>query len=203
VRIWDGRPLTSEATAEREALGLLDFLFMKPLPQANVIDYLRSAMTIRPQARQLALSLADRYREETAPNRYHDAAWLVIRHPQANVFMCRFALAQMKAACERAPNNTHYRIALGIAQHRLGKFQKERYLEALATLTSCDQTQPATLAFLAMTEHQIGQMDQARSTLTRLRETMKGPEWASNQEAEAFLREAIELIEGKPAHPKL
>jgi WD40 repeat protein len=60
-KLWDARPWTPDAAIEREALGLLDFLFAKPLPKADVIAYLRNAPTIRPQARQLALSLADRY----------------------------------------------------------------------------------------------------------------------------------------------
>src|SRR5262249_41683796 len=71
VRIWDARPWSPEAAfeaaIEREALGLLDFLFARPLCQADVIAYLQTAPTIRPPARQRALSLVDRYHEETDP----------------------------------------------------------------------------------------------------------------------------------------
>jgi hypothetical protein len=41
----------------------------------------------------------------------------------------------------------------------------------------------------------LGQKDEARTTLARLRELVKAPEWASNEDAQAFLREAGELIE--------
>ncbi len=64
VRIWDARPWTPEIQVEREALGLLDALFAKPLGKAEVIAYLRSSPTVRPEARDKALALVDRYREE-------------------------------------------------------------------------------------------------------------------------------------------
>jgi hypothetical protein len=54
---------------------------------------------------------------------------------------------------------------------------------------------PADLAFLAMAHHQLGHAHDAQATLTRLRETMKNPIWASNQEAQTFLREAAALID--------
>ncbi len=71
LNLWDARPWTPEAAIEREALGLLDSLFAKPLRKADVIDYLQNAPTIRPRARQLALSLLDGYHEETNPETYH------------------------------------------------------------------------------------------------------------------------------------
>ena len=108
------------------------------------------------------------------------------------------AVAQMAAACRFAPArfapaNGEYAIALGVAQYRLGKFQKEEYRNALATLTKCDQYHATTLAFLAMAQHQLGQQEQAEATLARLREALKTPTWAKNAEAQGFLREAEAL----------
>jgi WD40 repeat protein len=201
VRIWDARPLAPEAAFEREALGLLDFLFAKPVAKAEIIAYLKSSSSIRPQARQTALALAECFKEEADAQKYYAAAWSVIRHPYSNVFMCQSALAQMNAACARAPNNEQYGIALGVARYRLGKFQKERYPEAQATMIKCDPNHPATLAFLAMTQYQLGEKEQASATLVRLCKIMGKPEWATSIDARAFLREAAELIEGKPAEP--
>ena len=63
--------------------------------------------------------------------------------------------------------------------------------------------QPADLAFLAMTQHQLGQPAPARATLARLRETLQqDPRWANDADAHAFLREAEALIEGDAAKPK-
>jgi sugar lactone lactonase YvrE len=198
VRLWDARPLTPEVRAEVEAVGLLDFLFSRPLPTSEVRAAIRRDQSITEATRQKALELAERFKEESDPQKYHDAAWPVLRHPYANVFVCRLALAQMNAACERAPDHALYRLGLGVAQYRLGKFHKERYPDALATLSKCDPNHPTMLAFLAMTQQQLGQKEQARTTLARLRELMKQPPWTTDAEVKLFLREASELIEGSP-----
>jgi hypothetical protein len=53
-----------------------------------------------------------------------------------------------------------------------------------------------------MAQHQLGEKEQARATLARLRALMKMPVWAANAEAGAFLREGAGLIEGEPAQPR-
>ena len=139
------------------------------------------------------MELAERFKEETDLQKYYAAAWPVIRHPHANVFMCQFALAQMHAACEQAPENATYRIALGIAQYRLAKFQKERYPEALATLSKCDQNQPATLLFLAMNHWQPGEKAKARQSFAKAVQLMeKGNN--DDPELKLFRAEAAELL---------
>jgi hypothetical protein len=83
------------------------------------------------------------------------------------------------------------------SSNRLAKFQKERYAEALATLTKCDQMHPTTLVFLAMTQHQLGERDLASATLTRLREVAKEERWAKDQQTAAFVAEAESLVQPK------
>jgi hypothetical protein len=199
IRLWDARPLTPDVRAEVTAVALLDLLFARPLPKSEVLAAVRRDKILSRAACQKALELAERYHEETDPKKYHASAWPVIRHPHANRFVCRFALAQTKAACERAPGDATYRLALGIAQYRLGRFEKGRYQEALATLARCDNKRPATLAFLAMAQMQLGDRDAARAALAQLRKIIKVP-LASQPDAQAFLREAAELID-RPAHP--
>jgi WD40 repeat protein/serine/threonine protein kinase len=194
VKIWDARPWTPEAALEREALGRLEFLFRKPLAKADVLAYLRNSPLIRPQAKQLALSLVDRYQEETDPERYSQAAWSVVRQRYLNAFQYDFALLQAKTACRLAPDLGPYVTILGAAQYRA-----HQYPEALKTLTKADQLHPggpASLAFLAMTQHQLGQTDQARRTFERLREVMRAPPGARNREAADLLREAEALLAG-------
>jgi hypothetical protein len=53
-----------------------------------------------------------------------------------------------------------------------------------------------------MTHQQLGHREEAQATLGRLREVMKQPYWEKNAEAQGFLREAEQLIEGKPADKK-
>jgi hypothetical protein len=87
---------------------------------------------------------------------------------------------------------------LGLAQYRAGQFR-----EALATLTQAEPLNakvfqgsiPRDLAFLTMAHYQLGQKDQARTALSRLRERMKEPRWANDAESQAFLHEAQALLQ--------
>jgi WD40 repeat protein/tRNA A-37 threonylcarbamoyl transferase component Bud32 len=195
VKLWDARPLSPEVKAEVEAVGLLDTLFAKPLPKSDVRAAIREQRFLSPAARQKALELADRYHEETDPQKYYATAWPVLRHPVANVFVEQTALAQMKAAFAKAPHEDKYQIALAVAHYRLGKFQKEHYHEALGLLAKCDPDQPATLAFLAMTQYQLGQKAEAQATLARLRKLLQTPERPKDQESQSFLAEAETLMQ--------
>jgi hypothetical protein len=202
IKIWDGTVLTTEARVEREAVALLNYVFSRPLPRADILEHLSSSPTLQPQVRAAAVDLIGRFHEETDAKRYYDAAWPVVRNRYANIFTSQLALAQMKKASAQAPTVAPYRIGLGVAQYRLGKFEKERYAEAQATLTTCDPNHPAALAFLALAQHQLGEKEQARATLARLRELMKRPEWAAHAESRADLHEAAALIDGEPTQPK-
>jgi tetratricopeptide (TPR) repeat protein len=191
-KLWDARPWTPEAAIEREALGLLDSLFAKPLRKADVIDYLRNAPTIRPRARQLALSLVERYHEQTNPETYHQESWALVRQPYLNAFQYRFALLQAEHACRLAPDRQEYRISLGAALYRT-----RRYREALETLGKAhrpDTGSPAALAFLAMAQHRLGQHDQARAVLVRLRVLFDQPHRAKDAEALDLMHEAEALV---------
>ena len=53
-----------------------------------------------------------------------------------------------------------------------------------------------------MAQHQLGQREKARAVLARVQEVMKDEQRAKNPDALSLLREAAELIEGKPAQPK-
>jgi hypothetical protein len=50
------------------------------------------------------------------------------------------------------------------------------------------------VAFLAMTQHQLGHAKEAQAELKRLRERMKDPRYAQADEAQGFLREAEALL---------
>jgi hypothetical protein len=195
VNVWDGRPLTPKVAAEVEAVDLLDSLVAKPLPTAVVRAALQKHVIVSDAARARALELVARFHEETDPSKYYAAAWPVLRHPYANVFIAEAALAQMKAAHDRAPNEDKYRMALGAAHYRLGKFQKEHYQHASALLAKCDHDRPATLAFLAMTQQRLGQKTEAAATLDRLRKLLQTGAWAKDADSQAFLAEAATLVQ--------
>jgi WD40 repeat protein len=225
LKVWDGRPWSSEAIREIEVLGLLNFLFSKPLAKADVLEYLRSSPIVRPQAREKALALIDRYREEQNPERYHQAAWAIVHQRYFNPFQYRFALCQADTARRLAPDQIKYLTTLGAAQYRAGQ-----YPQAGATLAQADlrhqaapaalaflahqfphalialwqgqplrQFVPANLAFLAMTYRQLGQKEPAQAALARLGVIAAKPEWAKDQEVQNFLREAETVLASKRA----
>jgi tetratricopeptide (TPR) repeat protein len=199
LSLWDARPWTPEAAIEHEAVGLLDSLFAKPLRKADVLDYLQNSPTIRPRARQLALSLVDRYNEEINPETYHQASWALVRQPYLNAIQYRFALLQAEHARRLAPDRQEYRIGLGAALYRAG-----RYREAVETLEKADRLDkdsPAVLAFRAMAQHRLMQHEQARAVLARLREIVDRPGGTTNADSLDLVHEAEALIPHDSAFP--
>jgi WD40 repeat protein/serine/threonine protein kinase len=227
IRIWDARPWTPEAaveaSVEREALGRLDFLFAKPLRKADVLDYLKNAPGITPKARQMTLELVDRYHEETDPERYFQASSAVVRKPYLNAFQYGFALQQARTACEPAPKKARYQTTLGAAQYRAGDYkqalktlmQAEQlhaattavlalpptpFTPALTVLGPTEQLRQnihTNLAFLAMTQHQLGQKEHAAASLARLREVTQKLELPKNEETHRLLDEVEALLGAK------
>jgi tetratricopeptide (TPR) repeat protein len=205
--------LAPDITTEAEAVSLLDGLFARPLPKSAVKDFIQNRLHLSEAVRRLALEIIEDYKEETDAEKYHAAAWPMLRHPYSNVFMLQTALAQMQAAVDKhRPDDDRfrqglldpptavldkYRRGLAIAHYRLGKFQKEHYQEALTILAKCDVygPHPVTQAILAVTQYQVGQQAQARATLVRLRDSIKtSPMSANNQEVRVFLAEAEILV---------
>jgi Flp pilus assembly protein TadD len=191
LKVWDARPPTPELRAEREALALLDFDFARPLRHADVREHLRDSAALSPAARETALALAERYPEETDAERYYQAGWAVLCRPGLNAVQYRFALRQAEAACRLSPGQAHFQTALGAAQYRTGHFG-----EARTTFTRAGPLTPAGLAFLAMAQQRLGQHEQARETLARLREDAAKREGDGDEEAEALRGEAERLLAG-------
>jgi hypothetical protein len=75
-------------------------------------------------------------------------------------------------------------------------------LTALGGADQLRQTIPANLAFLAMTQHHLGQKEQAQATLARLREAMQRPERAKDEDASHFLSEAEAVLKAKNGNPE-
>jgi WD40 repeat protein/serine/threonine protein kinase len=199
LAVWDAQPLTPEAAVEREALGLLGWLFSRPLPRQEILERLRTHPAIGEPVRRRALEVAAHFGEEDHPRPYAAAARALARQAHLTADWYRLALSQAEAACALAPEDGYCLTALGMAQYRLGK-----YPEALQTLTRADRlnaqpkggSAPADLALLALTHHQLGHQDEARAHLTRLREHLKSLPGSKDGEDGALLQEA-ELRIGK------
>jgi WD40 repeat protein len=199
VVLWDARPLTSEVSAEREAAALVAFHFNQPLSKMDVIETLQQNKAISEEVRKQALVFAHRFREEQDPKRFDAASRSLLRQQHLASRWYGQALRQAEAARRLAPQERSYLNTRGIAQYRLW-----RYREALDTLklrADLDGT-PADLAFLAMSHWRLGQTGKAQEYLNRLRKMMKQPQWAEDEEAQAFLREAETLLRGPIAIPQ-
>ena len=192
VKIWDSRPWSPDEVEEREALGRLAFLFARPLPRANVIADLKGSVVLRPGAREIALGLVDCFHEVTAPEPYHRASWALVRQPYLNAFQYRFALLQAEHACRLAPDRKEYRICLGAALYRAGRYQEA--IETLGKVDRPDTGSPTALTFLAMSHHQLGHQEQARAVLARLRQLPDQPPAAKDAETLGLVNEAEALI---------
>jgi WD40 repeat protein len=196
VRVWDASLPTKETQADGEAVALVDFLFSRPLPRVEVGDRIRRNPAITEAVRKRALDFAERYQEERDPKRFNESSMALLRQRSLAAPWYKEALVQAETACRLSPDKNLYRITLGLAQYRLGK-----YAEAAETLRQSSKGQdssPTALAFLAMAHHQLGQEDKAADQLTGLQKLMKGTRWAKDQEAQRFLREAEELIKASP-----
>jgi hypothetical protein len=145
--------------------------------------------------RKLAVTFAQRFKEEQHPKSYHGACRALVRQPHLAPHWYREALVQANTACRLDAQNAAYRATLGMTQYRLGK-----HAEAVETLRQPSQDRaptPASLAFLAMAHYQVGKKDKAADYLMRLRELMKDTHWAKDEEAQGFLRETEEMIDGQ------
>jgi hypothetical protein len=61
VRIWEGPALIPEARVEREALGVVEYLYSRPSAEADIRQSMLSDRTISEPVRQRALAFVDRF----------------------------------------------------------------------------------------------------------------------------------------------
>jgi WD40 repeat protein/Flp pilus assembly protein TadD len=203
VQVWEGLAVPDAVWRQRGLVSQVDSLFQNLLLRKEVLAALCKDPTLHEAEREFALQVANTRLEDFG--RLNANAWGSVRHRHASKDAYARALSLSEAAVRLAPGDGTALNTLGIAQYRMG-----RYTDALATLTKSEKLNatkegslPVDLAFLAMTQHQLGKKVEAKETLGRLRGTMKQPRWARDapfaRDEAGFLREAEELIEGKPA----
>jgi uncharacterized protein HemY len=207
VQLWDASPLTPERRVHREAASLVHFLLERAASATDLRERIRRDPTISEEVRARALELADgrweahvRHQAGKRAWELNLANWAVVREPGLDPVAYRLALRRAEAACSDLPDDGQIVNTLGVAQYRVGL-----YREALATLTRSNTLnggrESFDLAFLAMAQQRLGQVEQARRTLAQLRAAVKAPSGISDPEGAAFLREAEVLIELDPAFP--
>jgi WD40 repeat protein len=199
IRIWDAS-LSLEEWYGEEARALVEDRFKKLLDKEEVLASLRGDAALGDDLRRVALQLAGSYEE--SPFEMDNANWDVVKVPGGKAEDYAVALRRAEKVRRLVPDHPAYLTTLVAAQFRAGKFA-----EVLATFPITERLHaddplgqiPSDWAFRAMAEHLLGQTDQARATLARLRELMKEPRWAHHQEATAFLGEAEALLQTPPS----
>jgi tetratricopeptide (TPR) repeat protein len=194
--------LEKDALRKRALLEKVDKLYSRLLLKESVLREVRMDAWLSKADRRFALQVARHFAEN--PLQLNNAAWQIVRAAGGTNEANALALRQAEAAVQAAPGHGPYLNTLGVAHYRMGNYGK-----ALQTLTQSEKLnakqrgiQPADLAFLAMAQHQLAKIDEAKAALVRLREVMRQERWAKDAEAQGFLREAEVLIEGKPAEKK-
>jgi tetratricopeptide (TPR) repeat protein len=199
VKLWEGFVPTTSVRLRREALALLDDLFVTWVKPADVATRLQQEPSLDEEIRQAALTELEHFQAD--PVRLAAASYRTVRRPGAEAAAVEQALWQAEEACRRVPDHGAFVNTLGMAQYRAAKYQ-----DALETLTRADKINktrlkaayPGDQAFLAMSYFQLGQKDKAIEFLATLHMLVKQPRWSRNEEVLAFLREAEALCEAKP-----
>jgi tetratricopeptide (TPR) repeat protein len=193
VRIWEATAVSDAVWHQRLLVGQVASLFEKLLLREEVLAALRKDHTLTELDRQFVFQVAESHSED--PEQLNEAARKVFKTRDAGKEAYALALRQAETAARLSPGEGSILCTLGVAQYRTG-----RYVEALDSLTKSEKLHPewfgllpANLAFLAMTRQQLGQKDEAKATLARLREVFNQEFWARNSEAAGFLREAEEV----------
>jgi hypothetical protein len=176
----------------REAERLVHALFGRSMFRQDVFEAVSTNPSIGESVRREAFTLAEQLPEN--PTALNFVAWMVVRQPGADRAALRLALRQAETASRLAPGDGGILNTLGLAQYRLGMDE-----EAVASLTRADElnrmaqdsSNPADLAFLALAYHRLGRADQARAAVSRLRETMKRPQWGHGNQFHVPLADLV------------
>jgi tetratricopeptide (TPR) repeat protein len=147
----------------------------------------------------LALQIANARLWEDADKLRKEAQETVIL-PDKAIDEYQVALQKAERANDWEPNDPPILTTLGAAQYRLGYYEN-----ALMTLVRSanilsdagEEPDPVNLAFMAMALHRIGQIDEAKTSLDKLRELCKDEQYAEDIEVQNLLAEAEKLITGK------
>jgi tetratricopeptide (TPR) repeat protein len=200
IVLWE-TSIPREVRERRATHQVVADLFRQLGSRADVLERLSTLPGLSPFRRQAALAAAQTYPEN--PSALNTRAWELVKLPGREISGYRQALRYSEAACQLEPPKGDFLTTLGVAHYRVGNADKA--LETLLRADQIHQTQdqdslPADLAFLAMTQRHLGHEREAQAYLERLRERMKLPRWTQDAEAQGFLREAETLLT-KPPRP--
>ncbi len=201
IRVWEAIRLTPELRRHRQGLRQLQVAhrkvrshFANLLVREDVREAIAADTFLSEEERKLALQQLEEVRED--PERLNEASWEIVVSTERTAEDYQHALRLIQRALEYLPASGELLNTLGVAQFRLGQYDK-----ALATLEESSEAlaiygqHPADLAFRAMTHFQLGDAKKAGSLLKRLRKVAAKLPWSDDVETQQLLQEAVELIE--------
>jgi WD40 repeat protein/tRNA A-37 threonylcarbamoyl transferase component Bud32 len=163
-------------------------------PRQDIQDAIRNDKAINEHVRRDALHLVESY-----PANHHYIHWCsrvaVVRdHLQTADYL--LALRQAEDACGAEPANASYLTTLALAQYRVGMFTEAlRTLTRAVPLSNSAAIDPVHRVVQAMVHLRLGQIDDAQQRLREGRELLRTARTVENQQAQALLREAEQLVE--------
>jgi tetratricopeptide (TPR) repeat protein len=168
----------------------VDKLYEEHGSYSQVIDKLKADRAIDEPIRKVALQIIDTRQWEYGEKLLNEAGQVLLS-PDHDRDEYRAALEKIQQAEGLMPDSPIVPITLGIAQYRLGAYEN-----ALETLNRCGTTSiayfdRAAAAFTAMTLHQLGRFEEAKTSLEGLRDAYE------EGDVRSFLTEAERLIDGE------
>jgi tetratricopeptide (TPR) repeat protein len=191
LRVWDASALPAHAHAFDAVVRLMgeDRNWDKP----KLIDRLNADPSLADDLRRAALAIVESWPEDSES--LNESSWRVVADPTQSTEAYRRALAEVEHAMQIGPDNAWIENTLGVAQYRVGQYAEAKATLARTTEANADPQKgpiPADVAFLAMACQQLGEKEQAREHLAKLRVQVKA---FASPENEDFLHEAEALIE--------
>ena len=175
LREYGHEPRKTIASAQK----IVDELYEKDGLYCNVIDKLKADKTLDEPVSKVALKIAH-------SRRWQDVAWLttegweIVRSADKDTDTYESVLEKARevAGSERCTSSTFTAILtiLGVAQYRVGA-----YADALDTLKQAEKMRtdsnlgpdPDSAAFTAMTQYQLGRIDEGRSAINTFRDMLE------------------------------
>ena len=192
IKIWDSR-----SAYDPDAESLVQSLFDRLHFANDVMETLRTDPRLSESIRKNALLLVQQEGERD-PSGHTRAAWEAARAPGGAWRIgtaYESALRHARVACELAPWDWAAFNAQGAAQYRLGT-----YRDAISSLLHAAElrVRPSitNLAFQALTYHELGDREKARSALAEAARLLETPNTMMDPELVALVQEARSAVEG-------
>jgi tetratricopeptide (TPR) repeat protein len=184
---------------------IVDDRFPTLISSRAVIESLRADTAIDGPIREIALRIAAARGDN--PHQLSGKSWSVVIAAGKDPVAYERALRQAEVADQVQPASGLHLSVLGVPRYRMAEYD-----QALQTLRRAEQalqgtvghSHAANLAFIALSLHQLDQIDEARIALDRLRGFLRNPPrapriyaapaWSGAVASPTFLLEAEALI---------